>query len=550
MKNNSLNFNDLLTIWKKIAEQHDITWKNTFLQWDLPDAVKADFALTLALPISHKTKKNPLEIAREIVEITDSSNLEHTISKQGYINFCFPVSYYQKFLKETLEKEGQNLQVEERGTCLNLEYVSTNPTGYLHLAHFRHAVIGNTLANVYQFCGYGITREYYINDRGGQIISLVNSVYHFYHELQNIPLLDPIKIEYSGRAAQEIAKKMIEKWRGKYINKKLSSADFSLWKKEILELVLTKIRQDLSQCGINFDVWFSETSLYEEKKHLSLLEELKKKKLIYTKEGAIFFRSSLGEDDKDRVIIKQDGDYTYFFSDILYHREKLKRADKLIDIWGADHHGTIARLKSVWHLLDHKPESLQIILVQIVNLLTKEGQTARFSKRAGNTIELDEALQYLDMDQLKFFLLEKEPNQPLSINTELLRENKEKTRLYYIQYAHARCHQIFQKAQEKGIAKISSNIDLLKEQNERKIFNLLIRFPFVLENIIEENKPHHLVYYLYELSRAWQVYYQSNTILELKSRELTSQRLLLVKNIKIILKLGLNLTGITAPERM
>jgi len=154
-------------------------------------------------------------------------------------------------------------------------------------------------------------------------------------------------------------------------------------------------------------------------------------------------------------------------------------------------------------LLGHEPEkSLQIILVQIVNLLTKEGQTQRFSKRAGNIIELDEALQHMDMDQLKFFLLEKEPNQPISINTELLKENKEKTRLYYIQYAHARCHQIFQKAQERGIDKVSSSIDLLKEQGERKIFNLLIRFPFVLENIMEENKPHHLVNYLYELARA------------------------------------------------
>jgi len=152
--------------------------------------------------------------------------------------------------------------------------------------------------------------------------------------------------------------------------------------------------------------------------------------------------------------------------------------------------------------LGYEPERLQIILVQTVNLLTKEGQTTRFSKREGNTIELEEALKYMDIDQLKFFLLEKEPNQLLSINTELLKENKEKTRLYYIQYAHARCHQIFQKAQEKGIAEISSSIDLLKEQNEREIFNLLIRFSFVLEKIIEENKSHHLINYLYELSRA------------------------------------------------
>jgi len=281
-----------------------------------------------------------------------------------------------------------------------------------------------------------------------------------------------------------------------------------------------------------------------------LLTELKEKKLTYLQEGATFFRSSLGGDDKDRVIIKQDGDYTYFFSDILYHQDKLQRADKLINILGADHHGYIERIKSACQLLGHKREAIQIILVQIVNLLTKEGGTARFSKRSGNTIELEETLKYMDMDQLKFFLLEKDPNQPISINTELLKENKEKTRLYYIQYAHARCHQIFHKAQEKEIAKISSNIDLLKEKNERDIFKLLVQFSFVLENIVAENKPHYLINYLYELARFWQIYYQNNIILEQENPELTAQKLLLVKNIQIILKLGLGLIGIEAPERM
>ncbi|CAI2181908.1 20052_t:CDS:2 [Funneliformis geosporum] len=302
---------------------------------ELPSDISADFALTLALPISYKTKQKPHEIAQEIIQATACPDLEYTITEQGYLNFRFPTSHYEHFFSETLVQEGQNLQGQKKNLCLNIEYVSTNPTGYLHLAHFRHAFIGNTLANVYQFCGYQVVREYYINDRGGQINFLVNSVYYFYHQLQNITLLSSEKITYAG----------------------------------------------------------------------------------------------------------------------------------------ADHHGTIARLKSAYQLLGHKPESLQIILVQIVNLLIKEGQTKRFSKREGNTIELEEARQYMDLDQLKFFLLEKEPNQPLSINTELLKENKEKTRLYYIQYAHARCHQIFQKAQAK-------------------------------EKIVEENKPHQLVNYLYELARA------------------------------------------------
>ncbi|CAJ0918277.1 21723_t:CDS:10 [Entrophospora sp. SA101] len=360
---------------------------------DLPNDIAADLALNLALPISHQTKR--------------------------YINIRLPNTYYQGFCQNTYQSQGNNLRPEKKNIHINLEYVSANPTGYLHLAHFRHGFTGNALANVYQFLGYQVTREYYINDRGGQITSLINSIYHFYHHLQGVPLSEIVKVEYAGKSSQEIAQKLVE-------------------------------------------------NLYEKNKHRELLKELKEKDLIYTQEKAIFFRSSLG----------------------------------------ADHHGSIARLKSAWQLLGYKTENLQIILVQIVNLLTKEGEKERFSKRAGNTIELAEALEYMDMNQLKFFLLEKEPNQPLTINTEILKEKQEKTGLYYIQYAHARCQQLGKKSQVKGLDKISLQINLLGEK-ERKIFNLLI----------QEDKP-----------------------------ELTSQKLLLVKNIQIILRLGLNLLGIEAPE--
>ncbi|WNE41128.1 MAG: Arginine--tRNA ligase [Mycoplasmataceae bacterium] len=545
-----LNLNNLLSTWKNIANKYGLSWKNSFLQWDLPSDVEADFALTLALPISHKFKKNPKEITQEIVEKTNRSELEYSITEQGYINFKFPQEHYQKFFNETLFNEGKNLRGEKKNTHINLEYVSANPTGYLHLAHFRHAVIGNTLANAYQFLGYPLTREYYVNDRGGQITSLIKSVYHFYHKLQNVPLLESETIEYFGQATQEIAQKLIKKWADKYINRKLSNEELNLWKKEILELVLTKIQKDLKECGIEYDVWFSETSLYENNKDKEIFTLLEEKKLTYFKEEAKLIKTSLAGDEKDRVIIKKDGEYTYFFSDILYHQNKLKRADKIINIWGADHHGYVNRIKAICQLLGADKNNVQIILIQIVNLLTEEGKSARFSKRAGNTIELEEALTHVEMDQLKFFLLEKDFNQPLSINTKLLKENKKKTQLYYIQYAHARCHQIFQKAHEKGMAKISSSIDLLTNQLERKIFNLLIRFTFVLENIIEENKTHHLIHYLYELSHAWQTYYQNETILEEKNPELTAQKLLLVKNIQIILKLGLELMGISAPKIM
>jgi arginyl-tRNA synthetase len=206
-----LNLNNLLTTWKNIAAHYNIVWKDSFLQWELPSNILADFALTLALPISHKTKKSPHEITQAIIKATNYPNLEYTITKQGYINFRFPTSYYQHFFTENLVQNGQNLQGDKKNICLNIEYVSTNPTGYLHLAHFRHAFIGNTLANVYQFCGYEVVREYYINDRGGQITSLVNSVYYFYHQLQNITLPSSEKVEYVGQSSQEVAQKLITK---------------------------------------------------------------------------------------------------------------------------------------------------------------------------------------------------------------------------------------------------------------------------------------------------------------------------------------------------
>lgn len=546
-----LNFDDFLVICQKIAKQNGIEWRSSFLRWDLPPEAVADFTLTLPLPLAYKTKKKPLQTAQELINSIGYSDWQPTITPQGYLNFRLPLAYYQQFLIEVYQQAGQNLQGEKKNLRVNIEYVSSNPTGYLHLAHFRHAIVGNTLANIYQFRGYSVIREFYLNDRGGQITSLINSIYYFYHQLQGVSLPELTQVEYKGPASQAVAQKLIEKWGTQYINKKLEREDFKIWKKEILDLILTKIKQDLAHCGIHFDIWFSETSLYEKNKHLELLKNLEEKKLIYQKEGAVFFRSSLAGNDKDWVIIKQNGDYTYFFSDILYHQDKLNRSEQVINIWGADHHSSVARLKAACQLLGYPVEKLQIILVQMVNLLAPSGELEKFSKRTGNTIELTEASQYLGLDQLKFFLGEKEVNQPLSINPQLLKENQKKTRLYYIQYAHARCHQIFQKAGQMSLNQVSNQIDLLGE-NERKIFNWLIRFPLVLEKIIEENKPHHLVHYLHDLAQSWQSYYQKKTtpILDQSKPELTSQKLLLVKSIQIILQLGLNLMGIEAPKKM
>jgi len=540
----------LIFLGKRFLVPCQIKWNDSFLQWDVPANISADFAFSLALPIAHKTKRSAKEIAQEFIKLIDQKyQLIWEITEQGYINFRLTNEHYRNFLFHLVLSQGKNLQPTTKNIWINFEYISANPTGYLHLGNLRTGIIADVLANIYDFAGYQTVREYYINDRGKQIVDLVDSVYYYYQSLQGATddNLEKI-IAYPGIASQETAQKLIAKWKVKYLNKKLTENDFFLWKETILKIIITRIKQDLEKCGIFFANWFSEVSLYQNNKHLQLIDKLKNKDLVYEKEGAFFFRTTLTGDEKDRVIIKQDGNYTYFFSDILYHLNKLGRADYLLEFWGADHHGYVERVKGACQLLGYNREKIQVILTQMVSLLAKDGSTQKFSKRAGNAISINEALEWLKKDQLRFCLLEKEPNIHLTISKENLLQ-KENTRLYYLQYAHARCHQIFKKAKEKGI-KISYQIDLLESESERKIYIFLVRFSHVLEKIIEENKPHYLIHYLDELAQLWQKYYQNNIILNEENKELSQQRLFLTKNVQIILKLGLNLMGIEAPKIM
>ena len=539
----------LLPLWKKYAQENSLEWKRSFCQWNLPATVEADFSLNLALKVAHRIQRPVEEVAKEILDLTkDNQHLIGQISQQGYINFRLTDNYYYLFLKELLASPRLAWPLKKEPVLL--EYVSANPTGYLHLAHLRHAIIGNTLANIYEFFGFPVIREYYINNQGKQINSFLHSVHYFYQKLLGLSPKEK-EIEYSGQASQDLANQLKEKWGSRYLQTNLKKKEWVLWKREVLELALAKISQDLKKCGVDFNVWFWESSLYHYQQPQKLLEKLQKKDLIYSQAGSFFFRTTLGVDDKDRVIIKENGDYTYFFSDLLYHQNKIKRTKRLINIWGADHHGTAPRLKSAWQLLGYDPQTLQIVLVQTVSLLTPAGKSQRFSKRAGNQIELTEALNYVELDQLRFFLLEKEINQPLTINLQLLAQSQEKTLLYYIQYAHARCQQLLLKAQKEKIDESWLKVAFLPwKKEERKILKSLLHFFSLIQLIVEENQPHHLIHYLINLAREFQAYYQKETIIQTSSLARTQQKLLVVKGVKKILQTGLELAGITAPEKM
>jgi arginyl-tRNA synthetase len=547
-----INLEKIISAWKDISNSNNIVWKDSFIKWEIPVDLDADFAVTLAFPISHIKKKNPYETALELIKnFKFSEDLKMEVSDQGYINCSFKSSFYRNCLNEILNENF--FTSEKKKINVNIEFVSVNPTGYLHLGHLRNAVIGDTIANLYNFLGFNVVREYYINDRGNQIEELVKSVLFYYSKYQNLEfkLIDEDKLTYNGKAIKDASLYFSQ-------NKTFSLEEIKLnspvLRDEIINFFINKIKLDLNSCGIKFDNWFSEKKMYENKELLNnLLDEFRTKEIVYEKDNALFLKTKSAGDDKDRVIIKDNGDYTYFLSDIIYHINKLKRSEFLINVWGSDHHGYIGRLLGSLELLGYDAKKrISIILIQMVSLLTDDG-SKKFSKRLGTAIDVDDTLKIIEKDQLRFSFLEKESNHTLTINLELLNEQKEKSRLYYIQYAHARCNQILTKWEKMSKVNDQFLINdsfLLNEKKEREILNNLIIFPMVVLNAANEKKPFNIIHYLQSLSKDFQSYYQSYQILQIDNYELSKERVILVKAVKEVLKKGLDLMGISAPDFM
>lgn len=539
-----------LTIWKKISHHYKIPWKNSFFKWDIPEGIEADFAITLAIPISYSFKKKPYDVALEIKDkFLFKSPLKIFITDKGYINCSFNEQFYRNYLNYIVENNIERFQ--DKNLTVNIEFVSVNPTGYLHLGHLRNGVIGDVLSNIYEFIGYKVIREYYINDRGNQINELIKSVLFYCLKDTNInSQIDEQSLSYNNQSTRDAAHHILNKnifSLEEIINKSENV------KKEVLEFFINKIKSDLLLCGIKFNNWFSEKKMYDNKQFITeVIEDFNSRDLIYKKDKALFLKTSSSGDDKDRVIIKENGDYTYFFSDILYHLNKLNRAEIFINVWGSDHHGYVERLLSSLEFLGNDREKFSIILIQMVSLLTNEG-SRKFSKRLGTTIEISEALNIIDKDQLKFCLIEKESNHPLVINLETLLKEKKNSRLYYIQYAHARCNQIllnWEKFKKNSDSLFIENNLVLIEKKEKEILRYLISFSQIIFESAEEKKPFLVVQYLQNLSKKFQSYYQSHIILQKKSYELSKQRVILVKAVKNTIKKGLEICGISAPNFM
>jgi arginyl-tRNA synthetase len=518
-----------------------------------------DLATTVAMRLTKPLKRPPKEIADEIVAKINEYQPEFLesieIAGPGFINFKFKKDFFYKSLGRLLEKEHSILRTNlGKGQKVQVEFVSANPTGPLHIGHGRGAAVGNALCNLLKAAGYEVQKEFYINDAGLQVKLLGQSVFARYQQLLGNDVPFP-KDGYMGDYIEYIAREITKRIDNKYLNKSFEECG-EFFINYAYKSMLADIAKDLKDFGIVFDRWQSEKELHEKGKVKDTLTALQAKGLIYEKDGAIWFRSSRFEDDKDRVVRKQDGEYTYFASDICYHKDKLDRGfDTIIDIWGADHHGYIPRIRSVLEAFDLPKEKFKVILIQMVTLL-RHGEPVQMSKRAGAFITLREVMDEVGADITKFIFLTRRADSHLEFDIDVAKEQSAENPVFYVQYAFARISSLFRQAVERGVQgfkdskKIQDvNLSILKQDEEISLIKKLIQYPMIFEGAVLSFEPHRITYYLQELSGMFHAYYYKHRIIS-DDPELTLARLCLCKGVQIVLEEGLSILGVSAPERM
>jgi len=512
-----------------------------------------DMATPVAMILAAVLKKPPRKIAEELANaIKDNPVFEKIdIAGPGFINFTFSKNYLYSELKKLIQDKSSFLREDiGKGKRVQIEFVSANPTGPLHLGHGRGAATGAALSNLFKAAGYDVECEYYINDAGKQVKLLGLSVFARYQQMLGIEYPFPEE-GYRGGYIEEIANAIINKEGEKYLQKGFDEvSDF--FTDYSYKMMLSDIRKDLTDFGVIFNTWQSERELYNKGDVEKAIDDLKTKGFIYEKDGAIWFKATSFGDDKDRVIIKQDGEYTYFTSDIAYHRHKVeKRYDELIDIWGADHHGYIPRVKAVIEALGYSKEKLKILLVQMVTLL-RGGKPVQMSKRAGEFITLREVIDEVGADTTKFIFLTRRPDSHLEFDLEVAKAQSSENPVFYVQYANARINSIFTHAKEKDINTdnlYNTNLGLLSSNEELRIVRKLLTYPMIFEGAVNAHEPHRITFYLQELSGMFHPYYNKYRVIA-EEKELSRARLALCDAIRIVLQDGLEILGISAPEKM
>ena len=511
-----------------------------------------DFSTNLAFLLSKKTKQPPQKIAKELISHLPSCNWikKVEIAPPGFINFFLKPSAWQEVVKNIINHPQSYGQGEEKKEHIIIEFVSANPTGPLHIGHGRGAAVGDTLANILDYAGYKVKREYYINDVGKQIQTLGRSVFLRYLELLGEKIDFP-QDHYQGKYIKDLAQEVLEREGDKY-QKMAEQEAISLLATFAKERIMEDIKKDLNNFGVHFDHWFSEKDLIRNGDVANLVKWLKEAGLAYEKDGALWFASSRFSDEKDRVLVRADGVTTYFASDLAYHKNKIERGfHTLIDLWGADHHGYVPRLKAGIQAMGYDVEKLKILLVQLVHL-KRGGKPVAMSTRAGEFVTLKEVLKEVGKDAARFIFLTRSCDSHLDFDLEVAKAQNMENPVFYVQYAHARVCSLEKIAKERGIKFPSFKaIDLssLQSEEEIRLMKLLAGFPDLIEDIARTLEPHRLAYYLTELAGEFHRYYNKYRILD-APENIRAPRFALAQTVKIVIAKGLFLLGVTAPKHM
>lgn len=507
------------------------------------DKTKGDYSTSIAMTLTKKLKQKPMDIAKKIlenIELEDLATAEAVLP--GFINFKLNKEYLLSKIN-TIITEGKNYGRNNTGnnTKINIEFVSANPTGSLHIGHARGATYGDNLARILKFSGYDVTKEYYVNDAGNQMNNLGISIKERYKELCNLPYQIP-EDGYHGKEIITIAKGIYEIY-----GKTKLEEDIEYFKQKGLEVLLKQIKEVLDTYRVNFDVFTSEQSLYDSSQVDNVLSMLQKSGKCYIEDGALWLKTTDYNDEKDRVLIKNDGTYTYFLPDIAYHFNKINRGfDKLIDVLGSDHHGYINRLKASIEILGKDSNILDIKILQMVRLI-KDGEEVKISKRTGKSITLTDLIDEIGVNAARYFFSSKSLDTQMDFNLSLASSQDNSNPVYYIEYANARISSILSHYKE------TYNIDkfiTLDTPLTYTILNKLYEFEDVVIQASNKKLPHLIANYTYELASLFHTYYAQEKIIDEEDELYTKERIIFIKAIKIVLNNALELLGILPREHM
>ena len=520
-----------------------LDFKDISVEIDVPKQKDfGDYSTNIAMKLTKILGKNPLEIANLIVENINNDNItKMEVKAPGFINFFVKKDYLVENIKKVLtEKDRYGSSNIGNGKKVNIEFVSANPTGILHLGNARGGAYGDSLARIMRFSGFDVTEEYYINDAGNQINNLGESLKSRYYEVcgKDYPLPDE---GYHGKEIIEMAKNLYEEHQDSLLDK-----DIEFYKTYATEKLIAKIIADLKEYRINYDVYTSEKEIRNKYNLQNIIDILTKNGYTYERDGALWFKCSSIFDEVDHVLVKEDKTLTYLVPDIAYHLDKYNRGyDKMIDIFGTDHHGYVARLKSSVKALGNDPEKLEVKLLQLVRLI-QDGDVVKMSKRTGKSVTLKELIDEVGINAARYYFVKSSLDTQMDFDLNLAKSKSNENPVYYVCYAYARISSILK---ENDFNEIPAKMDALNDEDSYNVLEKVYAFPEVVKNAATKELPHLITNYVYDLANTFHNYYSRIRIIT-EDEEITKERILLIKSVRQTIKNALDLIGVIPPDKM